>query len=591
MGGTSLMRRRDFIISSLAFGFAAGCAVGESPVRRGKAVKWNGPKSLSADVVVYGFTPAGVAAAFSAAQEGASVALIGGWRDYHLGGMMAGGLGTTDFIDFRAYGSFPRKVLLCLNGLSPGADPSNVAAFDPAHVPGYFSKLLEAANVAVVRSGGAAHFERKDRRLVRLVTVDGLIAAGRVFVDGSYEGDLLPHAGVDYAVGRGAATRDNPLDGFRGPPKPNALPPVSPFVVEDDPGSGLLPGVVLGDRTIGSPDRGIPAFNFRLVMTKKPGLRRDFPAAPPPGYRKDRYEPHFRYIDALARSGKRYGSDWSFEKDFIKADLIGDETYDVNNRGAFSTDAVGLNHSYPEASYQERERIWKEHELYVRGWFHALGWERDVRVPPAFAREVRQWGLSKTHFNDPHPNDAPGWPYQLYVREARRLDNGVNWSGRDLEMPDHARGRSDRIVAHASYSQDSHAVNRIAFRREGGDWDLRNEGGFYREAGGADFRAPLPYDIMVPNEDQCTNLIVSFAVATSHQAFSSVRMEPCSMALGEAAGAAAALAAANPKPSVGRQAFAPLQRILLARGVVLDERSALSVSLLKMRTAVKDFVK
>jgi pyruvyltransferase len=220
----------------------------------------------------------------------------------------------------------------------------------------------------------------------------------------------------------------------------------------------------------------------------------------------------------------------------------------MNNRGPFSTDFIGGSCGYPDANYQERELIWNNHERYIRGFFYALQHHPDPRVPNGLRRRMRQFGLDRLNFGDPEKGDEKYWPYQLYVRESRRMVSDVVWSGADLS-PETADLRHDsRVIASTLYRADSHHGQRFA--EQGADrWFIWNEGGFERRIGVAS-RAPIPYDIIVPRRQECTNLLIGFCVSATHEAFSAIRMEPTLMTIGEAIGVAAAIIREQPALAV-----------------------------------------
>ena len=500
--------------------------------------------------------------------------------------MMTGGLGWTDFRQIDAFGGYARKTIEAL--AHEGGMPRNRYAFDPVIAEPYFQRLVRSHGIPVMWSQGVREVQTRDRSIVMMHTTDGQQFAGRTYIDASYEGDLLDRAGISSHVGREAASAANPLDGYRGllatdrASDDNFLVKnrsihVDPFLIPGDAGSGLLQTVGYAkNRQVGSADDGIQAYGFRLTMTENPEFRQDMPSSPPTGYRKADFELLFRYIAALEAQGLHHGSDWTFKEELIRPQEIAPGIYDVNNHGAVSTDAVGMSWDYPRASYTERERIWKAHDAYTRGFFYALAWERDTRLPASLQQEVRNWGFVKGHYTNPAPGDEAGWPYQLYVPEARRLDNGLEWSGEDLSRPDNAPLRQGNGGAMASNMQHSQVVQRIAVNDPKVGWTVRNEGQLAAPTGGDDSRSPLPFELMVPHESQCTNLLASFCVASSHQAFSCIRMELTSMAMGEAAGAAAAMAVA-PRTTIGFQAIdlKALQSLLIANGSVLNEVSTL----------------
>jgi hypothetical protein len=373
------------------------------------------------------------------------------------------------------------------------------------------------------------------------------------------------------------------LDGFRGLIRSDVAPisisqfysgttelDIDPFVEPGNPASGLLPHVRdFPEISVGTADKAVQAYNFRLCMTNNPERRLNFSRSPPPDYHKLNYEVLFRYLAAARIVGAPFGF-----ADLVKLEPIGGGIYDANVKGAFSIDAIGLNWEYPEATYEVREQIWKAHENYIRGFFYALAHQDDGRVPESLRAEVRSWGLVKDQFREPHENDEPGWPYQLYVREARRLVGDLRWTAADLDRLDGLPARSSKIIALASYYQDSHQTQRLAYRdRNRNNWRLWNEGGFFVKSGGRDQRSPLPFEIILPKRQDCTNLLVTFCVSASHQAFSAIRMELCSMALGQAAGAAARLAcAAANQPDLQDLDYGSLRELLLRGDQMLDEK-------------------
>jgi hypothetical protein len=543
------MERRSFLLGGMAAMGLSACQGDTEPVishtERRPLV---GTRTIRADVVIYGATPAGIVAAVSAVQMGASAVIIGGWRERQPGGMLSGGLAWTDYRDIDAFGGHARAVIERL--AAKGGMPRNRYAFDPARAAPLFNRMTSGAGVPMIWTDGVEQVMVDDRRIRQFVLQSGRVVRGRVFIDASYEGDLMARSGISYRIGREAADAANSLNGYRGTQnghlirggrlEDEAVAPISPFVQGSS--GRLLPFVSAApDLRLGQADKAIQTYCFRLTMTNSPLLRDDLPAQKPDGYREADYELLFRDLDHRRRQGKLYGRDWTFARDLVKADEVAPGIFDVNSRALMSIDAVGLNHDYPDADYATRERIWKAHEAYLRGWFHALAYGRDPRIPAGLQREVREWGLVRGRYANLHANDTPGWSPQLYVREARRLDNGLNWSGKDLSEVDGVEPRRKGIVAMGSYWQDSHATRRIAVQDSAGRWGVCNEGAIMLRTGGKYERSPLPFDLMLPHRDQCTNLLVPFCVAATHQAFATIRMELTAMALGEAAGTAAAM--------------------------------------------------
>jgi hypothetical protein len=461
---------------------------------------------LEADLCVYGATAAGVAAAVYARRIGLNVVLLepGG----AVGGMTAGGLSMTDIGNKRAIGGLSHEFYRRC-GLHYGV--AEEWRFEPHVAARLFHALLEEAGVEVHTRQFLAGVEKEGRRIARITTEGGLRVRARAFVDATYEGDLMARAGVSYTVGReDNRTYGETLNGVQVHPTHQFDFPVSPYEVEGDPTSALLPGITPGDPgETGAGDHRVQAYNFRLCLTRAAGNR--IPFARPKGYDRREYELLARYL----------ATGWN--QVFRKFDPIRGDKVDMNNHGAVSSDFIGRNYAYPEAGYAERERIFQEHVTYQQGymWFMA----NDPAVPPAIREEWATWGLAADEFAD-----TGGWPHQLYVREARRMLA-------DYVMTEHnCRGDvvAEDVVGLAAYTMDSHNCQRFA--RDGRVW---NEGDV-QVAGFPPY--PISYRAIVPRRGECENLLVPVCLSSSHIAYGSIRMEPVFMILGQSAALAAALA-------------------------------------------------
>jgi ribulose 1,5-bisphosphate synthetase/thiazole synthase len=489
------------------------------------------------DLVVYGGTSAGVTAAVQAARMGKSVVLVEPGK--HLGGLTTGGLGATDTGNKGAIGGLAREFYRRL-GKHYGAGES--WTFEPHVAEAAIEAMLAEHKVPVLRGERldlARGVEKQGRRIVAITMESGKLLAGRMFLDCTYEGDLMAKAGVSYTVGRESnATYRETLNGVQlGSKKHQFLTKVDPYVRPGDPASGLLPGIH-GDSPgeHGQGDRRVQAYNFRMCLTKDPANRLPFPKPDP--YDPLRYELLLRYIhsgvfDALDSSKP----------------MPGGKT-DTNNNGAFSTDNIGMNYDYPEGDYATRERIVKEHIAYQQGmmWFLA----NDPRVPKKVRDEVGQWGLCKDEFVD-----NGGWSHQMYVREARRMVS-------ELVMTEHhcqGREKAGDSVGLASYGMDSHNTQRYV------------KDGYAQNEGDVQVHGFPPYAIgyrsIVPKAAECENLLVPVCMSASHIAYGSIRMEPVFMILGQSA-ATAACQALDQQVSVQRVDVAKLQARLRADGQVLD---------------------
>jgi hypothetical protein len=462
--------------------------------------------AIEADLCVYGATAAGVATAICARQLGLSVAVLepGG----AVGGMTAGGLSMTDIGNKRAIGGLSRDFYRRCGRRYGVAEEWR---FEPQVATQVFRALLDEAGVEVHAREFLSGVELDGRRIARITTESGLAVRARMFVDATYEGDLMARAGVSYTVGReDNRTYGETLNGVQVHPTHQFDNPVSPYVVEGDPSSGLLPGISPDDAgEPGTGDHRVQAYNFRLCLTRTPANR--IPFARPEGYDRREYELLARYL----------ATGWN--EVFRKFDPIRGDKVDMNNHGALSSDFIGRNYAYPEAGYAERERIFQEHVTYQQGymWFMAS----DPAVPPAIREAWAAWGLAADEFAD-----TGGWPHQLYVREARRMLG-------DYVMTEHnCRGATtaEDVVGLAAYTMDSHNCQRFA--RGGRAW---NEGDV-QVAGFPPY--PISYRAIVPRRGECENLLVPVCLSSSHIAYGSIRMEPVFMILGQSSAIAAALA-------------------------------------------------
>ncbi|PZF82113.1 FAD-dependent oxidoreductase [Jiangella anatolica] len=491
------------------------------------------PEVIEADVVVYGATSGGVTAAVRAARGGLSVVLLA-FGD-HVGGMTTGGLGTTDVGDAATVGGLARSfyddVAAAYGAPAPHWDVE-------AHVgEEIFERWLATAGVTVRRRRHLASVDLDGDRLTELRTDDGGRYRARVFVDASYEGDLLAAAGVTYTLGREATSvYEESVAGVQHSINHQFQLPVDPYVVPGRPDSGLLPGISPDEYgEVGSGDRRIQAYNFRLHVTTAPN-RLPFPR--PAGYDPSRYELLRRYVEA-----------GGYEL-FGRTTRVRGDVYDMNNHGAFSSDHIGANYDWPEGDYQRREEIFQDHVRYQAGLLHFLA--TDPGLPAAVRAETNRFGLAPGEFAD-----SSHWPAQLYVREARRMVSGYVVTQHDAT----GAAGADDPVALASYVMDSHNAKRVLV-----DGQPRNEGNVQQP-----LAAPfgVSYRTLVPRAGECANLLVASAISASHVAFASVRMEPVFMMLGEAAGAAAVLAITD-KVACQEIEYAALRRDLELGGAILE---------------------
>ena len=495
---------------------------------------------IEADVVVYGGNASGVATACTATRLGKSAVIAE--PGHHIGGLTSGGLGWTDIGNKAAIGGFSRNFYKRL-GVHYGKPEA--WTFEPSVAERELRALLAEAKVRAVLAQRLASVKKDGARITEITMTDGTTYRGRMFVDATYEGDLMAKAGVSYMVGRESNERFNEtLNGVRGnTPSHQFVVPTDPFIKQGDPKSGLLP--FISEEPMGTPgagDKSVQAYNFRLCLTKKPENRK--PIEPPPGYDAKRYELLGRYCEALVAAGKK-----PTPRMFLKIDMVTPDKTDINNNGAFSTDYIGMNHNYPDADYETREKIWLEHIHYIAGLFTFL--TTDLRVPAEIRRDIAEWGLCKDEFID-----TGGWPHAMYVREARRMLSDFVMTERvcrQLERPGDSVGLG-------AYNMDSHNCRRI----------VRN--GFVENEGDVQVRVkpyPVSYRSIVPKAAECENLFVPVSLSATHIAYGSIRMEPVFMIMGQSAATAACMAIDDKVP-VQRVDYPRLREQLLKDGQVLE---------------------
>ena len=515
---------------------------------------------IDVDLCVYGGTSAGVIAATAATKRGLSAVVINPGN--HLGGMSSGGLGWTDFGRKQAIGGMSRAFYRAL-GQHYGHDEE--WNFEPHVAEAEFERLVRDAGVAVHHRQFIDSVTMDGRRLVEATMLGGLRVRARMFIDATYEGDLLAKAGVTYTVGREAnAQYGESLNGIQVDTKHQFGARVDPYVTPGDPGSGLLPWVDSEDRTklMGQGDRRVQAYNFRMCMTDDPALKIEWEK--PDGYDRRDYELATRWF----RGEKDKYNEQVWDKPHprvgvpvpVKFDVFYNKTpgghwkTDTNNHGPVSSDFIGANHEWPEACYERREEIFQAHVRWQKGLYWHLANCNDI--PDRYRRAYAHWGLPRDEFKD-----TGHWPHQIYVREARRMVSDAVVTELDCK----AVRKADDPVGLGSYNMDSHNCSRFVTVRDGQAWVL-NEG---------DVQVPptdpygISYRCVVPRRGECENLLVPVAFSASHIAYGSARMEPVFMVLGESTAIAATLAIRG-GTSVQAVPYPALQQELLDAGQVLQ---------------------
>ncbi len=519
----------------------------------------------SYDIVIYGGTSAAVIAAVQASKKDKTVIIVS--PDEHIGGMTTSGLGWTDAGKKHVIGGLSRSFYHRIwekyqspsrwkwqpkeefnnqgqGGKAIDDESETMWTFEPHVAEEVYEDLLKEYNVTVQRNQWLDREQgvsMDGTKITAIQMLSGETYKGNIFIDATYEGDLMAAAGVSYIVGRESNdTYGETLNGIQTQHavKHQFTMDIDPYVVPGDPSSGMvarIPNEHPGPD--GTGDHRVQAYCYRLAMTKVPENR--VPFERPQNYDSTHYELLLRVLNAGWREGLR------------KFDPIPNKKTDTNNHGPFSTDNIGMNYGYPEASYDKRRDILEEHKQYQLGLFYFLA--NDPRVPEDVQSELSQWGLSKDEFTD-----TDHWPRQIYIREARRMIGDLVVNERHLRrlIP------TERSVGMGSYNMDSHNVMRY-INEEG---LVKNEGDVQINPGGP---YPIDYGAIIPQKEECTNLLVPVAVSASHIAFGSIRMEPVFMVLGQSATTAAIIAMDN-QIAVQDVPYEALKKQLLEDGQILE---------------------
>jgi hypothetical protein len=480
-------------------------------------VKAQKVKISKVDICIYGGTSAGVIAAYTAKKMGKTVILIEPGR--HLGGMSSGGLGFTDignkYVVTGLARDFYRRV-----GKQYGKFEQWI--FEPKVAEAIFKDYIKRAGVTVLYENRVIGVKRAGN-VIREISLENSYEPSsftnqsikaKVFIDCSYEGDLMANAGISYTVGREANSLYN--ETFNGVQllKGHQFPDgIDPYIVPGDSASGLLWGISKEPvKPNGTGDRKVQAYCFRTTLTNVPENR--IPITKPDNYDPLKYELWLRLMSKGNWKSMYSGFIWS---------MMPNRKTDINNYGGFSMDMIGMNWDYPDASYDKRKKIWKEHEDYTKGLFYFVG--HDSRVSDTFRKEMLEWGYPKDEYTD-----NGNWTHQLYIREARRM------IGELVMTQHHCQGKElvNDGIGMAAYTMDSHNCDREVVKEM-----VKNEGNI--EAGGFG-PYPISYRAIIPKQSESVNLLVPVCLSATHIAYGSIRMEPVFMVLGQSSAVAACLA-------------------------------------------------
>jgi len=539
------------------------------------------------DVVIYGGTSAGITSAIQTSRMGKSVVIIEPTQ--RLGGLTTGGLGQTDIGNKHVIGGISREFYQNIRKYYD--DPKNwkwqdrneyldegqtrtekgedaMWTFEPSAALKVYHQMLSKEKVDIVY-GERLHREsgviKKDNRIESIEMESGTKYTGKMFIDATYEGDLMAAAGVSYRVGR-EFNREygETLNGIqankisatlkwtlsRNAYNHNFIDRVDPYVIKGDPTSGLLPYITEGPPGVdGEGDNKIQAYCFRMTLTDHPDNR--IPFKKPENYNELNYELLFRNYEAAPGPIEEMYPYGDKLVHWINSPMPNRKT-DTNNQKGFSTDFIGQNYDYPEASYEEREKIVQAHRDYQQGLMWTLAYH--PRIPEKVRNAVSKWGTCK----DEYEEGSDGWQEQLYIREARRMLSDYVMTQKNCEGIDTV----DDPVGMAAYGMDSHHIQRYV-----------DVNGFVQNEGNVEAHGFSPYPIsyrsIVPKKAECENLLVPVCVSSTHIAFGSIRMEPVFMILGQSAAVAAVIAIDN-KIAVQDVPYGLLEQVLVSKNQILS---------------------
>jgi hypothetical protein len=505
------------------------------------------PAVVTSDVCIYGGTSGGAIAAVAAARLGKNVSLV--VFNNHVGGMTSSGLGVTDVGMFpNSIGGFAAEFYSRVGAAYGSTNP--VYWFEPHIAEQVFLQMLNGAGVAIFTNQQLASVTMSNLVITQITMQDGTIYRAKEFIDATYEGDLMAQAGVSFTWGReSSGTYSESLAGVF----VNSVQyPCDPYVIAGNSSSGLLPLIQSGTpAATGSGDNKMQCYNFRLCLTQN--VTNQIPITAPTNYSEATYELLHRYITSYVAANGSI----PLNRIIDVQQLIPNGKTDINAYADVSTDFIGYNYTYPTNTYAGRQVIWQAHKDYISGLLYYLA--NSTNVPVNVRTNMQSWGYAKDEFSD-----NGGWPWVMYIREARRMISDYVMQQQDAQS---LRVATDSISL-ASYTLDCHPAARLAVN------------GVSTWEGSIGTSVPQPYPVsyrsIVPKVGQCQNLFCTFALSASHVGFASLRVEPTFMMTSQSAGTAAAFAIDDnvPVQSVNYQKLAAQ---LLADGEILSWNTVVSV--------------
>lgn len=516
-----------------------------------------------ADVIIYGGTSSAIIAAVQVVRSGKSVIVIS--PNEHIGGLTTGGLGQTDIGNKVVIGGISREFYQRIRKYYDNSEnwrwekkseykdggqtrtlknEDAMWTFEPSAAMAVFRNFINENQIPLIyneRLDLKNGVKKQNDKIIAIQTESGKIFKGKMFIDATYEGDLMATAGVSYTFGREAVSEYG--ETLNGVQTQMAIyhqlqDSIDPYVVKGNPASGLLPNINTKPGIEGSSDKKIQAYCFRMCLTDAKENR--IPFEKPDKYDELEYELLFRALEK------------GYRGPFFIISMMPNRKTDMNNRGGFSSDYIGKNYEYPDGDYLEREKIVENHKTYQLGLLWTLA--NHPRVPENIRNEWSKWGLPKDEYIE-----YGHWTPQLYIREARRMVS-------DYIMTQH-HCTQDSVSAQWSigmgaYTMDSHHVQRHL-----------NEAGFVKNEGDVQVGGfnpyPIDYRAIIPKKSECTNLLVPVCLSATHIAFGSIRMEPVFMVLGQSA-AAAAILAIDSGSAVQDIPYKDLKRVLKKQKQILN---------------------